>query len=227
VGENEKISDAQECQVLPDSEIERMADPRYGRRNAVAAGGLPFNKLMQMRHVTNAKLPADSKLIRDLLGKCPLFSELTNKDLLLIPPMVKPENYTKGDAILDANETSDKLFIVKHGTLSISPTKTFTTGSIFGAQNLLFSTPTPNPITCVSPSCSLFTLDRQTFRFLIQKLNISKRQKFITLLSNVKIIGSLTPNEKILLSDTIKIEKFNSGDLIFQQNSEANNFYIV
>jgi CRP-like cAMP-binding protein len=227
VGENEKISDAQEFPVLPDSEIERMADPRYGRRNAVAAGGLPFKKLMQMRQVTHAKLPADSKLIRDLLAKCPLFSELTNKDLLLIPPMFKPENFVKGDAILDANETSDKLYIVKQGTLSFPPTKTSPPGSIFNAQNLLHPTPNPTPITCLSPSCALFTLSRQTYLHILQKLNHAKRQKFITLLSSVKIIGSLTITEKLALSDSIKIEKFNSGDLIFQQNSEANNFYIL
>lgn len=231
VGENDKISDFQDCPVLPDSEIERMADPRYGRRNAVAAGGLPFNKLMQMRKVTYAKLPADSKLIRDLLAKCPLFSELTNKDLLLIPPMLKPENFVKGDAILDANETSDKLYIVKQGTLSFAPHKTYTTGDIFGAQNLLNPTPTPaptpTPITCLSPSCALLSLSRQTYLHILQTHNHSKRQKFITLLSSVKIIGSLTPQEKLALSDSIKIEKFNSGQVIFQQNSEANNFYIV
>jgi hypothetical protein len=129
---DEKISDTQECPVMPDSEIERMANPRYGRRNAVAAGGLPFKKLMQMRLVTNAKLPADSKLIRDLLAKCPLFSGLTHKDLLLIPPMLKPENFSKGDAILALHSTSSNFFIVKQGTLS-APTPRPTPPAKFSA----------------------------------------------------------------------------------------------
>jgi cAMP-dependent protein kinase regulator len=73
----------------------------------------------------------------------------------------------------------------------------------------------------------LWVLDRETFNHIVKDSSRTRREKYETFLTKVKILESMEPYERSVLSDAFVEEHFKKGDVIIKQGEEGNKFYLV
>lgn len=95
------------------------------------------------------------------------------------------------------------LFIVGSGSYACSKIiggsetylKTYKPGDYFGELALMYTAPRAASIKC-SESGTLYSLDRQTFKHIIEESARKKRQQLSDILAKVEILSEIDPNEK-------------------------------
>jgi cAMP-dependent protein kinase regulator len=103
---------------------------------------------------------------------------------------------------------------------------TYNDGDTFGELALMYDA--PRAATCRAVhECKLWTLDRTSFKVLIVGATLRKREIYLSFLSQVSILSSLTENEKMILADSILEERYTEGTIICQEGSYEHNFYII
>jgi cAMP-dependent protein kinase regulator len=103
---------------------------------------------------------------------------------------------------------------------------TYNDGDTFGELALMYNA--PRAATCRAVSeCKLWTLDRTSFKVLIVGATLRKREIYMSFLSQVSILSSLTESEKMTLADSITEERYNEGTIICQEGQYEHNFYIL
>ena len=70
-------------------------------------------------------------------------------------------------------------------------------------------------------------LDRETFNHIVKDSSRSKREKYESFLSRVKILESMEPYERSVLSDAFIEENFKAGSVVIRHGEEGNKFYLV
>lgn len=99
-------------------------------------------------------------------------------------------------------------------------------GQSFGELALLYDTNRQATIRAESHSVA-FTLDRDTFRYIIAKSSDSRRGEVQSALSQVPLLSGLTKQQIAKISDSVEIVKFAAGEYVIQKGSEGNIFYMV
>lgn len=70
-------------------------------------------------------------------------------------------------------------------------------------------------------------LDRETFNHIVKDASRRRREKYEHFLTKVKILESMQPYERSVLSDAFQEEKFCAGDVIIKEGEEGNKLYLV
>jgi len=70
-------------------------------------------------------------------------------------------------------------------------------------------------------------LDRETFNHIVKDSSRTRREKYEQFLTKVKILESMEPYERSVLSDAFVEEHFKQGEVIIKQGEEGNKFYLV
>lgn len=83
-------------------------------------------------------------------------------------------------------------------------------GQSFGELALLYDTNRQATIRAESPSVA-FTLDRDTFRYIVAHSSDSRRVEVQRALSKVPLLSGLTSHQIAKLSDSVEIVKFEPG----------------
>lgn len=91
--------------------------------------------------------------------------------------------------------------------------KDYNVGEVFGELSLFYNTPRAASITSRSDSV-LFSLDRETFNFIVKQGAIKRRERFEEFLNKVEIFNSLDFYEKGKISDVLTAQTFKKGDAI-------------
>ena len=73
----------------------------------------------------------------------------------------------------------------------------------------------------------LWCLDRETFNYIVKDSSRKRREKYETFLSKVKILETMEPYERSVLSDAFIEETFKAGQQIIKEGEEGNKFYLV
>ena len=104
--------------------------------------------------------------------------------------------------------------------------KTYGEGEAFGELALLYNAPRAATIIADTP-CQLWVLDRETFNHIVKDASRRRREKYENFLTKVKILESMEPYERSVLSDAFMDEKFVQGDYIIREGEEGNKFYLI
>lgn len=76
--------------------------------------------------------------------------------------------------------------------------------------------------------CLLWCLDRETFNFIVKDSSRRRREKYENFLTKVKILETMEPYERSVLSDAFIEEVYKAGDVIIKEgDTESNKFYLV
>jgi cAMP-dependent protein kinase regulator len=146
------------------------------------------------------------------------------------------KRYKAGEYVIRQGEDGAELFVVESGTLSCSklfsgkaePTflKKYEAGEAFGELALLYNA--PRAATIVSDNESLlWSLDRDTFNNIVKDASRKRREKYESFLEKVKILETMEPYERSVISDAFAEEHFKAGDYIIREGEEGNKFYLI
>ena len=137
---------------------------------------------------------------------------------------------------INQGEDGNELFVVESGTLSCFKTfsghheptflKKYEPGDAFGELALLYNAPRAATI-IADTDCLLWVLDRETFNNIVRDASRVKREKYENFLLKVKILETMEPYERSLLSDAFVDEKYFAGDTVIRQGEDGDKFFLV
>jgi cAMP-dependent protein kinase regulator len=192
--------------------------------------------------------------IRGSIGNNLLFRNLEQdqyRDVLLAMEEVKVEaNVT----VIEQGAQGDYFYVVESGTLDVyvrAPNRggpdgeaeaeaaaaggssalgdkkvSYGPGSSFGELALLYAQ--PRAATVVSTSaCTLWALDRITFRSILMETNSRRRALYEKFLMDVPLFERLSAAERAKISDSLELREYAPGEAVIAQGERGSEFFII
>ncbi len=194
--------------------------------------------------------------IRGSIGNNLLFRNLEQdqyRDVLLAMKEVKVEaNVT----VIEQGAQGDYFYVVESGTLDVyvrAPNRgvggsdgeveaaaaaaggsstlgdkkvSYGPGSSFGELALLYAQ--PRAATVVSTSaCTLWALDRITFRSILMETNSRRRALYEKFLMDVPLFERLSAAERAKISDSLELREYAPGEAVITQGERGSEFFII
>jgi len=210
---------------------------RSKRRASVCAEKLCTNTMENSEIKIIPKNEEEAERIQLILKKNVLMQHLdedqrkTVQDAMLL---VKKE---EDSVIIKQGDDGDNFYIIDSGNVDVfikqegddEPDKlvaSYGDGDSFGELAIMYNA--PRAATCIAKSdVRLWALDRVSFKVILMKTTISKRNIHKGFLQQVPILSQLTEYEVLTIADALEEENFDDGDVICRQNDDGDRFYII
>lgn len=235
--ENETDEDDEDdyMEVLPEKVVNQHA--RKGPRSSVSAEAFgAWNQKSEFKPRIVEKSEETKGKIRNRLEHSFMFQVLNDKEFQIVVDAMEEKRFKAGESVITQGEDGSELFVVESGVLSCTklfkgktePTflKKYEPGEAFGELALLYNAPRAATITSDTESL-LWCLDRETFNHIVKDASRRRREKYENFLAQVKILESMEPYERSVLSDAFVEEKFKAGEIVIKVGEEGNKFYLI
>lgn len=100
-------------------------------------------------------------------------------------------------------------------------------GGSFGELALMYNAPRAATVVSAEPNCTLWALDRVTFRRILMESTFARRRMYEGFLEEVPLLASLTPYERSKIADALETRKFSAGDTIIKEGDVGDAFYLL
>lgn len=100
-------------------------------------------------------------------------------------------------------------------------------GGSFGELALMYNAPRAATVISAEAQCTLWALDRPTFRRILMESTFARRRMYESFLEEVPLLSSLTPYERSKIADALETQKFSSGDAIIKEGDPGYSFYLL
>eukprot|EP01128_Nolandella_sp_AFSM9_P001773 TRINITY_DN1218_c0_g1_i1.p1 TRINITY_DN1218_c0_g1~~TRINITY_DN1218_c0_g1_i1.p1 ORF type:complete len:748 (+),score=225.20 TRINITY_DN1218_c0_g1_i1:206-2245(+) len=137
------------------------------------------------------------------------------------------KNVVVEGSFLEENE----MYVIESGELDVyygdEVVARLKAGDVFGEIALMYTCPRTATVKAVT-ECSLWVLNRVTFRRVLMQDSLRRRTLYQSFLSRVPILSGLYPYECAKIADSLVPMYFKAGDVVIQQGDRnADLFYIV
>ncbi|KAH9927159.1 protein kinase A regulatory subunit [Epithele typhae] len=99
-------------------------------------------------------------------------------------------------------------------------------GSSFGELALMYGHPRAATVLAIEP-CTLWSLDRITFRTIILSAAHRRRTMYEQFLASVDLLASLEPEERSKVADALQSRTFEDGEAVVKQGDVGDTFFFV
>ena len=99
-------------------------------------------------------------------------------------------------------------------------------GSSFGELALMYGHPRAATVLAMEP-CTLWSLDRITFRTIILKAAHRRRTMYEQFLASVDLLASLEPEERSKIADALVSRVLEDGEVVVRQGDVGDTFFFV
>ncbi|KAI1738069.1 camp-dependent protein kinase regulatory subunit [Xylaria scruposa] len=100
-------------------------------------------------------------------------------------------------------------------------------GGSFGELALMYNAPRAATVVSAESACTLWALDRVTFRRILMESTFARRRLYEKFLEEVPLLASLTPYERSKIADALETQKYPAGTTIIKQGDIGQSFYLV
>ncbi|OMJ93134.1 hypothetical protein SteCoe_3952 [Stentor coeruleus] len=176
------------------------------------------------------KNPKEIDIIRHSLAKHFIFRNLKENYASVIIHHMRLYNLKSNEIIFEQGRPGTNFYVVSKGKLEIiinsTRVKILSTGDSFGEMALLHDTPRTATITTMT-ACSLWCLDRKTFRSTLEALeliNYEENKKFI---DSISVFQTLNISQKETLVHCLTTHTFNPGSVIVNEGDPGDLLYII
>ncbi|KAL7623154.1 hypothetical protein AAE478_006835 [Parahypoxylon ruwenzoriense] len=104
---------------------------------------------------------------------------------------------------------------------------TINAGGSFGELALMYNAPRAATVVSAEPGCTLWALDRVTFRRILMESTFARRRLYESFLEEVPLLSSLTPYERSKIADALETKKFPKGHTIIKQGDTGESFFLL
>lgn len=100
-------------------------------------------------------------------------------------------------------------------------------GGSFGELALMYNAPRAATVISGEAGCTLWALDRLTFRRILMESTFARRRMYESFLEEVPLLSSLTPYERSKIADALETRKFAPGEMIIREGDPGESFYLL
>lgn len=164
------------------------------------------------------------------IGKNFLFNKLDSDSKKLVINCLEEKKVKKGDTIIKQGDEGDYFYVVEVGSVEfyVDDQKVSNSGpgSSFGELALMYNSPRAATV-LASSDCTLWALDRLTFRKILLGSSFKKRVMYDSLLKSIPILENLTNYDRAKLADALDTQYYEPGQVILHEGDPGENFYLI
>lgn len=139
----------------------------------------------------------------------------------------------QGDFFYVVERGSFEVYVNKAGSLQPgadgagSKVATIESGGSFGELALMYNAPRAATVMSAEPGCTLWALDRVTFRRILMDSTFQRRRMYESFLEEVPLLSTLTAYERSKIADALETQKFAAGTAIIKEGDAGEAFYLL
>jgi len=178
----------------------------------------------------------DGQALLDIVSRSPFLGSLDDDQRRRIVSAFKqvPNIAPAGSDIISQGDFGDVLYCALKGQVDVIRTRggeeeivhTYPPGSTFGELALMYNS--PRAATCrAKTDCTLWTLDRYSFKVLTLAACIQRRETYMAFLTQVPVLSTMSDMELMALSDAMKEDEYPAEAIVFREGDRGDHFYII
>ncbi|KHJ34616.1 putative camp-dependent protein kinase regulatory subunit [Erysiphe necator] len=173
-----------------------------------------------------------------------LFSHLDDEQCnQVLGALVETPIPVKDIKVISQGDQGDYFYVVENGkfdvyvnsTGSIQPgpdglgnkVATIEPGGSFGELALMYNAPRAATVISAESACTLWALDRITFRRILMDSTFQRRRLYEGFLETVTILSTLTNYERSKIADALETQKLPAGTVIIREGDKGEAFYLL
>ncbi|KAH6630965.1 cyclic nucleotide-binding-like protein [Chaetomium sp. MPI-SDFR-AT-0129] len=222
------------------------AQYNFGRRTSVSAESLKpvGDSLDNWTPPVHSKTPDQLARLKKAISGNFLFSHLDDEQAAQVLGALQEKPIpTKGIKVIIQGDAGDFFYVVEKGSFDIHvnssgtlqpgpdgmgpKVSTIEAGGSFGELALMYNAPRAATVISAEPQCTLWALDRVTFRRILMESTFARRRMYEGFLEEVPLLSSLTPYERSKIADALESQKFPAGYTIIREGDPGHSFYLL
>ncbi|KAF9770387.1 hypothetical protein IL306_012072 [Fusarium sp. DS 682] len=222
------------------------AQYNFGRRTSVSAESLKpsadsYDNWSPPFHEKSAEQL--DRLKRAIEGNF-LFSHLEDEQSAqILGALVEKPIPAKGIKVISQGDAGDYFYVVEKGSFDVYVNSTgslqpgpdgmgnkvgnIQAGGSFGELALMYNAPRAATVVSAEPGCTVWALDRVTFRRILMESTFARRRMYESFLGEVPLLASLNPYERSKIADALETKKFAAGEVIINEGDPGHAFYLL
>lgn len=169
-------------------------------------------------------------LLTIALKSCLLFKTLEESEVNQIIDVMSPLFVVAEQIIFSKDQIDDTFYVIESGEVATlsgdSIEHTYQSADCFGELALLYNVPRETTVQALT-NCTLWTLNRQTFRIILLTKSHQKYKTYKSLLKSFPVFKALTHDEQMMLIDALVSKIYAGGQWIYKQGDEPNGIYFI
>lgn len=173
-----------------------------------------------------------------------LFSHLEDEQSAqVLGAMVEKSIPAKDIKVISQGDQGDFFYVVEKGRFDVyvnpagmtlpgpgglgNKVTTIETGGSFGELALMYNAPRAATVQSAESNCTLWALDRVTFRRILMDSTFQRRRLYEGFLEEVTLLSTLTKYERSKIADALETQKFPAGTTIIKEGDAGEAFYLL
>ncbi|KAL6690265.1 cyclic nucleotide-binding-like protein [Trichoderma pleuroticola] len=222
------------------------AQYNFGRRTSVSAESLKpsADSYDNWTPPFTEKTPEQVERLKHAIEGNFLFNHLDDEQSAqILGALVEKPIPARGIKVISQGDAGDYFYVVERGSFDVyvnpcgfiepgpdglgNKVSSVQAGGSFGELALMYNAPRAATIISAEGSCTLWALDRVTFRRILMESTFARRRMYESFLEEVPILSSLTPYERSKIADALETQKFAPGDVIIHEGDPGHSFYLL
>lgn len=165
-----------------------------------------------------------------------MFAALTPEDKETLVKTMREEKYSSNDIIIKEGDRGNSLYLVEAGTFNCvkenpdgtqTLLKVYAEGEMFGELALVYGWPRTATMIANSDDCSVFSLDRQTFNYVVNSSIVRRNETYMKMLSNVTVLKTLDQYERTQILDSCVHREYDEDEWVIAEGDQGEEFFIL
>ena len=206
---------------------------QHARRKNVCAVPVQLQDARNFEARVIEKSDTEMEELRRGVANNSLFTTLEPRDLDKIVKALDRQDFDAGADILKQGEISpSRFYLIFEGQIAVikngKNVAKMGVGQSFGELEMMYETSEPNAAAIRAVTdVSLWWLDRPTYKNIVLRATLEKRDLYLSLLGKVSFLEGLSEYDRNTLADALKAEKYRNDDFIIRFGETGNWMHFI